>query len=638
MMKKLSMPINFISINEGNKGEYLYWLKKCKADRVFLCGLGNIYQPTSFLKTNTQTVKNVISYFKQNGVEVGVWVDGFGHGSTLFGADGENSKVYTQIEGVDGKTSEHAFCPEDEEFANDYKDAIKLLATLSPDLIMLDDDFRFNVRSRFYNMGCFCKNHLKIYYELLGEEIPREKIKELAFTGGKNKYRDAYYDMLASSLLKFSKNLRQAVDEVNPQIRLGASYTCESWDSCGSDIFEIARALAGNTRPFARLAGAPYWNNNIIRVVEISRMSCEWAKNNPDVEIFFEGDLYPRPKYNVPYKPFELFDLILLANGKGDGMLAYLFDYNQKPDYETGYLSRYVKGLPLRDSVEKIFKNKTPVGVRVFNQQKKARNLDLPTKLVRDDISRVVGEEFAFTRNSFYVLSNNSIPTSYEKGDYPVYVCGEDAKYIDLDALSNGAILDVKSAQILQSRGVDTGLISATPCSFVKEYFEIYDDAIPGIEHTDTQKIEINAGAVLQSVFLPSKTPASYRYENANGQRFFVMAFDGYSYNNNYSANYFNNYYRQAQLKEAIEWACKKKLPAFVAKNTYTYLLTAKGENDSLAIAVANVYLDDIYNLEIELDKKYSKINCIGATAKLCEDKIVVEHISPYGFVAIELE
>ena len=127
MMKKLSMPINFISINEGNKGEYLYWLKKCKADRVFLCGLGNIYQPTSFLKTNTQTVKNVISYFKQNGVEVGVWVDGFGHGSTLFGADGENSKVYTQIEGVDGKTSEHAFCPEDEEFANDYKDAIKLL-------------------------------------------------------------------------------------------------------------------------------------------------------------------------------------------------------------------------------------------------------------------------------------------------------------------------------------------------------------------------------------------------------------------------------------------------------------------------------------------------------------------------------
>lgn len=637
-MHKLSMPINFISINEGNMNEYLYWLKKCKADRVFLCGLGNVYQETAFLKTNTQNVKNVIDFFKQNGLEVGVWIDGFGHGATLFGADGENPKTYTQIEGVDGKVSEHAFCPEDEEFTKDYCDAIKLLASLNPDLIMLDDDFRINVRSYYYTMGCFCEKHLKIYYELLGEEVPRDKIKELAFTGEKNKYRDAYYDMLAHTLLKFAKTIRSALDEVNPSIRMGACITCEAIDACGTDFFEIARTLAGNTRPFARIAGAPYWNNNIIRVVEISRMIYHWSKNNPDIEVFSEGDLYPRPRYSVPYKPYELFDLMLLASGDNDGILAYLFDYNQKPDYETGYLSRFVKNLPLREKVEKAFENKKCVGLRVFNEQHKVRNYSLPQNLVAPDVSRYLSEEFPFTRNSFYLISQNSIPTAFDEGKYPTLLLGENAKYVDLSSLKNGAILDIPAAQILQSRGVDVGLLSATDCSFHRELFLANNDSIPRISHPNLQKIQVSDKAVIESVFLPDNTPASYRYENANGVRFFVMAFNAYPFVGNYSGNYFNNYYRQEQLKNAIEWACGKKLPAFTAKNPFVYLITAKGADDSMAIAVANVYLDDIDELEITLDKEYSTLNCTNANAKLVGDKIIIEHITPYGFALIELE
>ena len=637
-MKTLSMPINLISLNEENKEDYLNWLKKCNANRVFLCGLGNIYQDTAFLKTNTQTVKNLIDYFKANGLEVGVWVDGFGHGATLFGADGENPKSYTQIEGVDGKVSEHAFCPEDENFVKDYTEAIKLLASLSPDLIMLDDDFRINVRSGYYVMGCFCPKHLKIFYSLIGEEIPREKINELVFTGEKNKYRDAYYDMLASSLLKFAKTLRKAVDEVNPNIRLGSSVTCEGMDACGTDFFEIARVLAGNTRPFARIAGAPYWNTNIIRVTEIARMTYCWAKNNPDVEVFSEGDLYPRPRYSVPYKSFELFDLLLLASGDNDGMLAYLFDYNQKPDYETGYLSRFVKGLPLREKIAKAFEDKKCVGLRVFNEQHKVRNYSLPQNLVARDVARFLCEEFPYTRNSFYLISQNSIPTAFDENEYPTLLLGENAKYIDLASLKNGAILDVKAAQILQSRGVDVGLISATPCAFAREMFLSHNDSIPGIAHSDLQKIEVSDKAIIESVFLPDNTPASYRYENANGLRFFVMAFDAYTFKGNYSGNYYNNYYRQEQLCNAIEWACGKRLPAVTYKNPNLYLLTSKGNDGSMAIAIANVYLDEIDELEITLDKEYSHLECTNANAKLVGNKVIIDHVPPYGFVLLEVK
>ena len=214
---------------------------------------------------------------------------------------------------------------------------------------------------------------------------------------------------------------------------------------------------------------------------------------------------------------------------------------------------------------------------------------------------------------------------------------GENAKYIDLASLKNGAILDVKSAQILQSRGVDVGLISATPCAFARELFLSHNDSIPGIAHSDLQKIEVSDKAVIESVFLPDNTPASYRYENTNGLRFFVMAFDSYTFKGNYSGNYYNNYYRQEQLCNAIEWACGKRLPAVTYKNPNTYLLTAKNSDNSMAVAVANVYLDDIDELEITLDKEYSYVECSNASAKLVGNKVIIDHVPPYGFVLLEL-
>ena len=39
----------------------------------------------------------------------------------------------------------------------DFPEAMKKLAELKPDMIMLDDDFRINGRTRHYHFGCFCK-------------------------------------------------------------------------------------------------------------------------------------------------------------------------------------------------------------------------------------------------------------------------------------------------------------------------------------------------------------------------------------------------------------------------------------------------------------------------------------------------
>ncbi len=65
----------------------------------------------------------------------------------------------------------------------------------------------------------------------------------------------------------FSKTLRNAVDEIDKTIRLGYCLVYEVWDYGETDAIEIAKALAGDTKPFCRTAGAPYWNNNILSII-----------------------------------------------------------------------------------------------------------------------------------------------------------------------------------------------------------------------------------------------------------------------------------------------------------------------------------------------------------------------------------
>lgn len=632
-MYKRSMPICLNSVNKENMHIYLENLKKCKADRVFICGLNYIYLKTTELYTETERIRDIVSYFKNNGLEVGIWVDAFGHGGPLVGYEGDVKGSYTLIEGVDGKCA-HTICPSDEKFVADYSEGIKRIASLSPDLIMLDDDFRVNGRMSYY-LGCFCENHLKKFYSLVGEEIPREEIEKLITTGGKNKYRDAFFDMSADMLLGFAKKLRAAVDEVNPSIRLGASSPLCAWDFCGTTLNEIAKAFAGNTKPFARIAGAPYWSNNIIPVTEASRLEFYYGKN-AGIELFAEGDTYPRPRYNVTSKGLEVFESIMVADGSGDGVLSYIFDYNQKPNYETGYVTRFAKNEDRRMKILNMASGKAPVGVRVFSVANKVRNYDMPSTVIKNSFRLFEGIR-SFTPGA-KILSQNSIPTCYEDTGYPALVFGENAKYVEISDLKNGAILDIRAANILQKRGIDVGLVSFEPKSFSNEYFVKNDDMVWAITHPHTQKITVNDNAKVESYFTPDNTPASYRYENANGQRFLVLAFDNFNFDGDFSGSYLCNYYRQEQLEDAVYYLSGKVLPAFVKKNPNLYNLCKKDEKGNLFIMLANVSIDDVYDAEVTLDNDYALADSFGFDGKIFGNKLIINQIVPYGITLLTLK
>ena len=507
---------------------------------------------------------------------------------------------------------------------------------------MLDDDFRINVRARLYHFGCFCKYHLAKYYEKIEEEIARDRLEELILCGGENKYRTAYLDLMGESLLQFARELRLAVDEVNPAIRLGTCATHESWDLCGTDLIEIAKTFAGNTKPFSRISGAPYWNDDIIPIIEYARQQFAWGKGC-GVELFAEGDSFPRPRYNVPSKTLELFDMILLADGTANGILYYAFDYSHEPEYEDGYVNRFIRNQALRDQIQELFADKQPVGVHVCASQKKFKRWELPQKLPKGlftDLQRTSWSP------SQYLLAQNTIPTAYQKSDSPALVLGVNATDVTKQELCHGAILDVEAARILQKRGIDTGLLKEEKQFFNSEYFVDAKDSVSGFSNIATRKIECHEKATVISRFLPDNSPASYLYENADGMRFFVMAYDHYASHENTlsivkiknpNRNYFNNYYRQKTLIHAIEWLGRRPLPAICKKNPNLYILASKGANDSMSVFLCNVHLDDVLSPTVKLDQSYSSIRFVNCTGELNGNTVTLSDIPPFGFAAFEV-
>lgn len=173
-MYKISVPISLESISdkffERDLNKYLDYFERGNVERVFIAVLQPVYTAKIDAVIASEKMKKTIDFFKEHGLEVGVWIGGFGHGSVL-SHDAENPprRNYVKQAGVLGESYEHGYCPLDENFAADYLQVVSAIAKLNPDIIMLDDDYRLNGRP--YHMGCFCEKHLEEFYKLIEKKF-----------------------------------------------------------------------------------------------------------------------------------------------------------------------------------------------------------------------------------------------------------------------------------------------------------------------------------------------------------------------------------------------------------------------------------------------------------------------------------
>lgn len=627
-MFKISVPlVRFYDNVEKNIEE----AKKLGAERIFFC-LGRATAPKEKIDSEIARLEKAIKIYENAGFETGVWISTLGHGGALAGLSSDTDSDLTLITGLHGITTEDSYCPLDERFSDAVCDYLKRIASAGAKMILLDDDYRFSHRS---DCGCTCKLHMKEYEKRLGETISRDEILKKVFTGGYNKYRQIYYDMMGDTLRDFAKKMRAAIDEIDENIRFGLCAVTSTWDCDGTDGIELAKIMAGKTKPFLRLIGAPYWtseNNHLQYIAELERMQAKWCENS-GVEIIAEGDTYPRPRFRVPAAYLEMFDMIIRAENGFDGIMKYGIDYTSSPFYETGYAENAEKNKDLYDEIKKHFSNKKSVGINITCEMKKLLNENFT------DPEKQIGSTWddAFYQAEQRLLTDCSIPATYETAKVTV-AFGENAKYIKNSG--NGFIIDAEGAEILNNKGIDTGVISVNKDRKInteKEHFIKENEDVFCGDFGSAVEIIPKENAEILSVFSSDKStaPSCIKYENNLGQRFLVLCGDLFKSRRN--TGFTRSYMRQSQLIREYEWLAEEKLPAVCRKHPDLYILAKKSEN-SMAVGLWNIFPDRIFEPVVELDKKYSRIEFINCKGSLNSNKVIIDgDIQSFTFCGFEV-
>ena len=600
-------------------------LRLAKADRVLLA-----LPPLNYDKKKQDSyydaLRPAIEYFKKEGFEVSVWF-------WAFWVDGDTP--FQPFDGFNGKSANEK-CPLDPAFLDFVAENLRIIADMHPDLILFDDDLRTgNFDS---GIGCFCDRHRALMEQHLnGEKFPKEDLLNVVFGGKPNKYRSAFLRATGYSLEQFCEKARAAVDEVDPSIRIGACSCLTVWDVDGTDSYTIAHKLAGkNTKPYTRLIGAPYWaacnfgGARIAEVVEMERMECSW-NTDPEMEIWPEGDAYPRPRHNTSGALMEIYDTALRASGGFAGNQKYIFDYTSSMDYERGYLKMHMANYDKYDAIDRLFNGKEAVGIRNYECMKKVEDGDYTDKPLNTE----------YFNNQIHssaarLLSVSAIPTTYTGAGMAGIAFGECARHLPKEAFDKPLILDADAAKILTEQGIDVGaasfgkMVCAANEHFIAddEYTHVYEGAASVREFT------LKDGAKVLSEFIREKTiPAAYTYENADGNKFLVFTFAADMVHDR--EGHFRNYERPKQIADFLK-DCGAKLPAFAANEHDIYFLMKADEKEA-ALGVWNCGQDYVSDYKIELGKAYKGAEFVGCEGTLDGDKLTIKYIPAFEFGFVRL-
>jgi len=639
-MYRISVP-TIVDNGHFNKEKTLSELKRAGAHRIALA-LNRDVDAAFSTPENLALLKKMIEFFEDNGLETIVWL-----GETL-GHSASGVKFYEQyghIRHLDGKEIA-SFCPTDPVFTKDFVGWVKNVAGAGAKMIMLDDDFRFGCRG---GIGCACDRHMAMVEKNLGRPITREELMQKAFSGKGNRVRDAWLKAQGDSLREFCRAMRKGLDEINPKARLSYCVCLDSWDTSDTDPEELCKIMAGSTKPFLRLIGAPYWSvqgfqtAKLGEVIEYQRNEKHWIKD-PDIEVFSEGDSYPRPRNMVPAACLEGYDTALRADGSLNGILKYMLDYVSDADYETGYIDAMVDNQPLYEAIEKNFTDGKALGVRPYNVQHLLKDAELDA--TRPNL--ITELQYGIQAPSIHFAVQNSLPVSYEE-DQPLILFGENARHVKKEELLRGAVIDYSASRILNERGFDLGITfekpdgegyTATSFTDVPSEYALEEQTffrLNGTVKTETYQIG-EKGEILTQYCIGSQIkPGWARTESRDGLRFLVLPYN--MQDAMQDGGWVSGYAHRRILLKVLPWLKGEKMDAITLGNHPMLYEMVKKNQDSLAIGSWNFNLDKIKGLEIALKEDWKKVEFINCDGRLEEKKVIVETtLYPYEFAGVVLK
>ncbi len=636
-MYRYRMPVEVTSPS-FDAGRVYADLKEAHADSVLLA-IPPLCYDSAVQASVYEKLQNAVDFFKKTEMEIGVWF-------WAFWVDGK--APFTPIKGF-LRDAVNEKCPLDPAFLEFARENMRTVARMKPDYILFDDDLRTgNLES---GCGCLCDRHLQRMASCLDGKVPsRDGLFEKIFSGKPNRLRHAYLRAVGSSMEDFCREMRAALDAVDPTIRLGACSCLSVWDLDGTDTYTLAKILAGSAKPYTRLIGAPYWAASgspgigcrIADVIELERSEQSYSEDFPfDVDIFPEGDAYPRPRYTTPASYMELFDAALRFSGGFAGNQKYIFDYTSSADYERGYLAAHKRNLPLYEAIDRLTDGKTGSGIRVYHAMKRIEDADFTDVPVSID----------YLQNGIFpvsarCLTASGIPTVYTGTGVAGIVGGESARHLPDSAFEKPLILDIHAAKILSERGIDVGIKAFTPSPLTVNYeeFPSQNEIIP-LYHTPAPlyDLSLKEGVRVCSYFVSAaisefvqptdvRLPAAFTYTNADGARFLVL-----NYTDRLELEHIRrNYCRPRQITEALA-SFGVTLPVSAPGNPDIYVLCKESETEK-AIGIFNGSPDAVYEQKLVLDRAPTAFTGIGCEVRADGKDLVADRIGAFEAAFVLLQ
>lgn len=442
------------------------------------------------------------------------------------------------------------------------------------------------------------------------------------------------------------QNVNSVPCAVNPNIRMGLCAGYTSWDIEGLDVRELSKILAGNTKPFFRFTGAPYWvsgastiqnhpGQELNDVIELARVQKVWSQDE-DMEYFAENDTYPRPAYHVPTGLMEQFEFAMQADGIRS--LKYVYDYFLSPEYEPKYIKIHNRNTPTYQKIRDVFGDKKAAGVRVFYPMHSILERELPDEFIGEwAIMRM------FFSRSVSMMTGVGIPVKHEGEASCAAIFGEEVRAAGDVTRFEKVILDLPAAKMLMEQGIDVGLTAWEQTTV--PHRELFGDERLLVfgAHIGTPldcsrgfyKVTLKDGAVVESIAQNSDGdfPSSYRYHNGTTE-FLVLTFDAMAVGE--SSTLYRSYCRQQQLMDFVG----AEYP-YIKKQPHVYSLCAQSQDgNTQAVLFENLSIDSIYDFAIELGKPCKEFTLVGAEGTLSEDRTkiyVAQDFAPFSALTLEV-
>jgi len=516
----------------------------------------------------------------------------------------------------DGSEALEQACPLSAGWREWFLEAYRLFATVKPDKLWLEDDFKtFSFDGNL--LGCYCEKHLEAFSEIIGETITREQLVEcLVAPGEPDPLRAKWLDFQGGIMVEVCREVERTVHGESPETRLGQM--C-SWSTDGRWWAESIKALAGKHQPLARTSLTPYnecaptdWIPDASDFYKESACLPDNTQNCPELENF---------TYTPYAKSTRLTRLqIILSQVAGNNSLTMnLFDMlggNIADDPRMGRMLKKLKPFidGIASSVSEADKKR---GVGIPFPKRYADNVYADAE-GGFDLFRFDGEGWAqpLQGSGLSIVFNCDCPVSALTGQS---VRSLDKPMIE-GILAKGALLDGSATSVLCEMGYGD-LIGVTTASRIQSLSVLMaaerDDSAPEASEKNPVYMDLlgiceygndrlypltpheNAHALSWIVDNEGENvfPAMVYYENRLGGRVAAYTFD-------LSRNpgpKFMNWKRRSQLQHVISRLCKGKIPLCI--NGGAWMIPVRRDCDGYSfIAVLNAENDSWDYLELTFE------------------------------------